>query len=60
MELRESKDGEELSAGDFSKPLLFDGFYSAPSLTLYKMKPVYVRADSGERFLFSAGRNTWQ
>jgi len=44
------KDGEELSNGDFTKPLLFDGFYPGTGVTLYKAMPIYIRADAGETY----------
>ncbi len=44
------QDGEELSNGDFTKPLLFDGFYPGTGVTLYKALPIYIRADAGETY----------
>jgi len=45
-----SQDGEEISNGDFTNPVLFDGFYPAAGVTLYKKVPVYIRADAGETY----------
>ena len=44
------QDGEELSNGDFTKPLLFDGFYPGTGVTIYKALPIYIRADAGETY----------
>lgn len=45
-----AQDGEELSQGDLSNPLIFDGFYPGTGVTLYKELPVYLRADKGETY----------
>jgi len=45
-----AQDGEELSQGDFTNPLLFDGFYPAAGVTLYKGKTIFLRADEGEEY----------
>ena len=44
------QDGEELSNGGFTKPLLFDGFYPGTGVTIYKALPIYIRADAGETY----------
>ena len=45
-----SQDGEEISNGDFTNPVLFDGFYPAAGVTLYKKVPIFIRADAGETY----------
>lgn len=45
-----AKDGEELSQGDLSNPLIFDGFYPGTGVTLYRELPVFIRADEGETY----------
>lgn len=44
-----AKDGEELSNGDLSYPVVADGMYPAAGTTVYKELPViHVRCDPGE------------
>lgn len=43
-----AQDGVEISNGDLSNPLLFDGFYAASGVTLSKTKTIHIRADAGE------------
>lgn len=43
-----AQDGEELSNGDLSNPLVADGFYPAAGVTVSKTLNVQIRADAGE------------
>lgn len=43
-----AQDGTEISNGDLSNPLLFDGFYVASGVDVSKTKTIYIRADAGE------------
>ena len=43
-----AQDGVEISNGDLSNPLLFDGFYAATGIELSKTKTIHIRADEGE------------
>ena len=43
-----AQDGVEISNGDLSNPLVFDGFYAASGVTLSKTKTIHIRADAGE------------
>ena len=47
-----AQDGVEISNGDLSNPLLFDGFYAASGVTLSKTKTIHIRADAGETWYF--------
>ena len=43
-----AQDGVEISNGDLSNPLVFDGFYAASGVELSKTKTIHIRADTGE------------
>lgn len=43
-----AQDGEKISEGDLTNPLVADGFYPAAGATITKDIPVAVRADAGE------------
>ena len=47
-----AQDGVEISNGDLSNPLVFDGFYAASGVTLSKTKTIHIRADAGEVWHF--------
>lgn len=47
-----AQDGVEISNGDLSNPLVFDGFYAASGVTLSKTKTIHIRADAGETWHF--------
>lgn len=47
-----AQDGVEISNGDLSNPLLFDGFHAASGVTLSKTKTIHIRADAGEVWHF--------
>jgi len=44
------RDGEEISGGDLTNPVIFDGMYPAVGSTLAKKITVMVRADEGEEY----------
>ena len=43
-----AQDGVEISNGDLSNPLVFDGFYAASGVALSMTKTIHIRADAGE------------
>lgn len=47
-----AQDGEEISNGDLSNPLVFDGMYPIEGTTSSKSVDICVRADVGERWAF--------
>ena len=47
-----AQDGVEISNGDLSNPLLFDGFHAASGVKLSKTKTIHIRADAGETWYF--------
>ena len=46
------QDGVEISNGDLSNPLIFDGFYAASGVELSKDITIHIRADAGEKWHF--------
>lgn len=47
-----AQDGVEISNGDLSNPLIFDGFYAASGVELSKDITIHIRADAGEKWHF--------
>lgn len=43
-----AQDGVEISNGDLSNPLIFDGFNANSGVSLTKDKTIHIRADAGE------------
>lgn len=46
------QDGTEISNGDLSNPLVFDGFNATDGAIVSKTKTIHIRADAGETWYF--------